>query len=962
MAWRSFLSRPRPPGQHRRVVVTGALQGRWSFRSANLLSTKGNRCVVPTGTALLVEDDYGAGRQHVAQPFDDNTAALTSTGQLRSDDGTTSSSRNEAGSSAYRIGRGREATDVVRELQEAEVPPILHDNVMLIIASFELPLKVVRTTKGLSLEKQKSLVMPQLHALQNEIRVPVKFVGWPGIVATSDAEEREIEKLLEPHDCVPVFLTAPALENFIGFAYHCVWPLFHNVLVFASERVRSILPKGWSAYKAINELYAQVILKQAQETDIIWVHDFQLLLVPQYITSWMQTANIGLFLHTPFPSSEIFRCFPMREELLRGMLFADLIGFHFFEYARHFLVACKRLLGLDHHFRMGGFLELDYEGRTVMLRIGHVHIQYDELRHHIDGSEQVAAKASEIRRRFEGRFIFASIDRCERLAGIMLKLRGFRNFLRNYPYARKRAALVQLAYPPTRAWESPKPYADDIRKLAAAINAEFGSPYREGPVLLEIRSVTPEEKYALFASADCLLDTSVRDGLNLNPFEYICCRRELPGPLILSEFTGCCHTLASAMRVNPWRAEDITQALDRAINTPRGELADRFLRDQMYLERNSTLHWAEEFLIDLQRARKKDALLYASWGFGTPIRVLGSEFQHLDQGRVVRAFQTRRGGGGRVIFLDHEGTLAVDRRSITAVPGFESLSARGAAPSRAVRQCLSQLCQAENTTVVILSGRDRSLLTSWFGDIPGLGLCAEHGSYYRIPWISGSTWMCTMTGRETDFTWRPAAMELIRMYVKRTQGAFIENKGSAIVFQYRDADPDFGTWQAKELTTYLEELLARCPVTVVAGKGYVEVKQRGVSKGEAVKTILRALEYMGPTKTVDFVLCIGDDRSDEEMFPVVNALIPSEDASSTTPKMAMREPQQKLTHDGTPGKPISEEESVPMSQLPISLLPTSPECKAYSVTVGRKPSRARFYLNDVDEVLQLVQALATTTA
>ncbi|CDJ29186.1 trehalose-6-phosphate synthase domain-containing protein, putative [Eimeria mitis] len=233
---------------------------------------------------------------------------------------------------------------------------------------------------------------------------------------------------------------------------------------------------------------------------------------------------------------------------------------------------------------------------------------------------------------------------------------------------------------------------------------------------------------------------------------------------------------------------------------------------------------------------------------------MDSHFRYLDTSLVMTAFRNSR---HRVFFFDCEGTLAPDQRRLAMMQkNGEELFAAGRPPSPQVQRCLQALLKNPKNTVVILSGRDKTLLQEWFIDVKGIGLCAEHGYYYRLDKITGDEWGCMCP--DADFTWKSVAVELMLQYVKRTQGSFIENKGSALVFQYRDADPDFGQLQAKDLSSHLSELLFGYPVTVVSGKGYVEVKLLGVNKGKAVERILQTLSTLHGD--IDFVFCIGDDR------------------------------------------------------------------------------------------------------
>ncbi|EPR58368.1 trehalose-phosphatase [Toxoplasma gondii GT1] len=853
--------------------------------------------------------------------------------------------------------------------------------------------RATRSRRGtFEVRPSKSALLPSLFHLRKKTRLPVRFVGWPGIHVENEEEQAEIAELLRAYDCSPIFPDKDEFDCHLTFCHQVLWPLFHNVVVLDSNTQVPFDSDLWAKYQAVNKLWADAVLRQAHETDMVWVHDYHLLLAPMHITRKVRRANVGFFLHIPFPSSEIFRCLPCREDILRGMLCADLIGFHLFEYARHFLVACKRLLGLEHHFCRGGILNIEYGGRNVSVRIGHVHIQYADIRSKIEANPVVLQMARDIRQKHVGKFIFVSVDRCEKLAGLLLKVRAFQAFLVTYSYARGNVVLIQYAYPTIKYAEDTETMATELKELVEKVNAQFALPDRPDfqHIELHIQPVGWEEKWALFTAGDCFLDTSIRDGLNLNPFEFICCHKDNVTGVILSEFTGCSRALASAIRVNPWKVEAVADAMDRIINMPVEEQRDRFTRDRDYLSHNSTQKWADENILDLRRARKPDDFVYVSWGLGNTFRVLGmdSNFRFLDTNQVVRGYRTSR---HRVFFFDCEGTLAPDRRRITFVPGGENLFAQGRPPSPQVKDCLQALVDDQRNTVVILSGRDRHLLEEWFSSIRGIGLCAEHGFYYRVPGITGDQWHCM--SRQTDFTWKQVAIELMLQYVKRTQGSFIENKGSALVFQYRDADPDFGSMQAKDLSNYLGELLFGYPVSVMSGKGYVEVKLRGVNKGHAVEKVLRKLSNLHGD--VDFVLCVGDDRSDEDMFAVINAMtedgdqlclpegsgagssglyrhtqskdrIPRRNSVSSDENRAeavvgnvegLMKRDGSMQHAGALGSGLTSASS--STSLSGHTKKTSPHF--FTCTVGKKPSNARYYLNDTEDVSDLLDSLQQCT-
>lgn len=848
----------------------------------------------------------------------------------------------------------QQALEAIRKLRASEGDPRLSADDTLLIITFELPVRVIRK-KDIPLDatpdeshyevfESNALLMPGLYKLRRKFGCSVRFIGYPGLSATSEEEKDMICRVLAKHDCTPVFVSPDDFDNYVDFCHKFLSPLFHSVVDLDGRSQEPFSTKHWMIYQSMNKLYCDAALQYyGGDDDLIWVHDYQLLLVPQYIARKYKRANIGLFLHCPFPSSDLFRCLPVREEILRGMLCADLVGFHFFEYARHFFVANKRLLGLEHRFTLGGFLGIEYAGRNISIKICHVNVEYQELRNEIAQRPEVKQLAQQIRDKHQGKFIFGAIDRCDQLAGLSLKLRAFRNFLKNYPYARNKVVLIQLCYPGRGSLSSRRKLTNELTMMVNRINTEF-----ENHVELEIRPVPPVEKHALLQAINCLLDTSIRDGLNLLAFEYIGCRADKPSHLILSEFTGCSRAIASPIRINPWQIEEVANTMDHVVTTSPETQRERWNRDQLYLSQHSLTQWAREFLGDLQRSKKTQSKVYLQYGFASKFRVLtwDADFKPINANEIVKSY---RNATRRLLFFDHEGTLAPDRRHLTLLSGHDNLSALGSPPSAGIKEALSVLAEDPGNTVVIFSGRDRNCMEEWFGDIPKIGLCAEHGFYAKIPSVTGNQWSCMSTNE--DFTWKTIALELMMQYTKRTQGSFIENKGSALVFQYRDADPDFGSWQAKELATYLEEFLFGLPVSVVTGKGYVEAKLRGVNKGTAVEQVMMSMKSIFGDP--QFILCIGDDRSDEAMFAIVNAV----------EKQEQREQEASAAQESSrvPSK-HSNLASVATSVAGSDDNEMDSGMAVFTVTVGKKPSEAKYYCTDTEEVSDLLNTLKNQTA
>lgn len=966
----------------------------------------GNRRIVPTGPTMTVEDDDGHYRQIVLR----KGLELQTQGGKSFDQSTATYQQRYA-----------EKLELIASLEPSE---LLSKNDTVVFISLQLPLKAVKDSNGQwSVTPSNAAFLPSL--FRGKLNYRVMCVGWPGVHVESPEEEKKISDMLYQHDCIPVFPPRDEFEQYMEFCSTFMWPVFHDVMHFVhldKSGSQALPERQWAAYQRVNALYANAVVHNLHEEDLLWIQDFHLLLLPQYITRKHRRANVGLFLHCPFPSLQVFQTLPVREQLVHGMLCCDMIGFQFFAYVRNFLIVIKRVLGIDHACRPGGYLELEYSGRKIMIRVGHVPLAYEETVKVLNGPV-VKQKSSELERLLSDKIVFAGVDRCGRLSGLMLKMKAFRLFLQRNPQYQGKVVLVQYAKPfkGIQAEQIGEALKDIADVLITSNGDGMKVKFKESPetghhdIYVRVEDTSREDRLTLWRRANVMIETSLKDGLNLMPFEYVACHENGEDPTrvtIVSEFSGCSRVLQGAIRVNPWNAEALVAAMYKALTMKSEERRDRFALSLSYTCELSPVKWAEEYICDLRRARKKEDMTFHTVGFGANMRILGMDldFRKLSVDDVVWGY---RNSFTRVFLLDNEGTLAPDivYREYGAPTGkIEDLQSHGCAPSPLVIELLKELCRDSRNTVVILSGRDRQQLESWFGEVENLGLAAEHGFYYRLPTLTGDQWYCISHNPEASFVWKPIAFDIMKQFVTRTQGSFIENKGSALVWQYRDADPEFGAWQSQELSSALGAMLFGYPVQIAEGKGYVEVKLLNCNKGVAVAKVLSKVATV--KREADFVLCLGDDRSDEPMFEVIKQFLQddplADDTASTTPSTTegsesatdreLTPPQRSYnTHHwdrrslglprarssggwGSPGRGGRGCHRRAQTCFPGSIATDlaalggsvfneadSGSCdegsqreeqrRYFTCTVGKKPSEARFYLDDADEVSELLSAL-----
>lgn len=782
-----------------------------------------------------------------------------------------------------------------------------------IIVANMLPLQAKRdieTAKWCFSWDEDSILLQLKDGFSSDIEVI--YVGSLKVEIDAGEQDEVAQRLLDDFNCVPTFLPHDIQKKFyLGFCKQQLWPLFHYMLPICSDHGDRFDRSLWQAYVSANKIFADKVMEVINpDDDFVWVHDYHLMVLPTFLRKRFNRVKLGFFLHSPFPSSEIYRTLPVRDEILRGLLNSDLIGFHTFDYARHFLSCCSRMLGLDYESKRG-HIGLDYFGRTIFIKILPVGIHMGRLESVLN-LRSTSAKLKEIQEEFKGKKVILGVDDMDIFKGISLKFLAVEQLLQQNPDLQGKVVLVQIVNPARGSGKDVQETKKETYFTAQRINDTYGSDDYQ-PIILIDRPVPQFEKSAYYAVAECCIVNAVRDGMNLVPYKYIVCRQgtasldealdrksDSPrtGMLVVSEFMGCSPSLSGAIRVNPWDVDAVADALNLAINMGDSEKQLRHEKHYRYVSSHDVAYWARSFMQDLERACK-DHYTKRCWGFGLGLgfRVvsLSHGFRKLSIDHIVSAYKRT---SKRAIFLDYDGTI-VPQSSINKVPSPEVISV------------LNALCNDTKNIVFIVSGRGRDSLSDWFTSCKMLGLAAEHGYFLR--WKGDSEWESSHLSADLD--WKSIVEPVMQSYTEATDGSNIEVKESGLVWHHQDADPDFGSCQAKELLDHLESVLANEPAIVKRGQHIVEVKPQGVTKGLVAEKVLSNMVNGG--NPPDFVMCIGDDRSDEDMF-----------------------------------------ESI-LSTVSCPSLPSAPEI--FACTVGRKPSKAKYFLDDTSDVIKLLQGLAASS-
>lgn len=423
-----------------------------------------------------------------------------------------------------------------------------------------------------------------------------KWIGWPGVYIEASPERDELTAALHGEGYAPVYLDQKTCDlHYNGFCNSVLWQLFHYVPLNIDSKLSETrtLQFQWAAHQLANRLFAEVVLQHYQDGDIVWVQDYHLMLLPAILKEHRPRMKVGFFLHTPFPSSEIYRTLPVREELLRSVLRADLIGFHTYDYARHFVSACTRILGLE-----GTPAGVEDNGSLTRVAAFPIGIDPDRFTTALEAPE-VRANVAQLLNRYAGRKVMLGVDRLDMIKGIPQKLLAFEKFLEEHPEWRDKVLLVQIAVPSRTDVPEYQRLRSMVHEVVGRINGQYGT-LTHVPIYHLDRQLSFDELVALYAITDVALVTSLRDGMNLVSYEYVACQRDNAGVLILSEFAGAAQSLgAGAILVNPWNINDLAQAIEYALTMSDAERRERHRQNYMHVTIHTAQTWADTFISEL---------------------------------------------------------------------------------------------------------------------------------------------------------------------------------------------------------------------------------------------------------------------------------------------------------------------------------------------------------------------------
>ena len=660
--------------------------------------------------------------------------------------------------------------------------------------------------------------MDSVHQGKNSL-----WIGWPGIASDSidDDSYKPLINSLKKLNYYPVSLNKKEIDDFYyGLPNKCIWPLFHYFIEFSRFD-----EKYWDSYVEINKKFSEIVINNIEKGDIVWIHDYQLLLCPKMIKDIRPDVTIGFFLHIPFPSFEIFRIFPWRVQLIEGILGADLIGFHTYDYQRHFLSSVKRILKYEVSFN-----KVSLPSREVTVNTFPMGIDYNKFHDAAnDHMDQKNKERSELKKQLElhrkgddGGKLILSIDRLDYTKGVINRIKAFDVFLTDHPEYREKVRLVMLTVPSRSDVPEYKKLKKETDEIVGRINGKHAT-VNWTPIWYYYRAMDFEDLIDLYMTSDIAMISPVRDGMNLVAKEFIATRVNLDGVLILSEMAGASKELFEALLVNPFDLNSMADSIYKALTMSLDEQKERNRSMQKRLRRYTVQRWANEFMRALNSVIKID----------------DTHTIKIETAQKINIKKSFENSSKRLIIIDYDGTLVeFNENPELAIPDENLIN------------LIKDLNKKTDTHVAIVSGRDKKFLNKWFGKIP-ITLIAEHGHYQKV---NNEDWTKKL---KVSNLWMEDLIPLIETFTDRTPGTFIEKKKNSLVWHYRKSDPELASDRVVEFKTVLTSLISE-ELQVLDLNKAIEIISVRINKGVAISELFK--------NNYDFIICMGDDISDEYMF------------------------------------------------------------------------------------------------
>ena len=810
---------------------------------------------------------------------------------------------------------------------EASTTKILDisDDDEILMCSFYLPLNIEKDEKG------NYNFVPTNDALYHtlyRITKDKKNIKWFGSLKNerniSDSERNEIKKLLEEKNMHLLDINKDLYCKLIVFFEEIVDPFFHYISPkpLFREDMKSYISL-WNAYKDYNDLICKALMDYLNTKSIIYLHDYHFFFIPNKLYSMfkhkndlLQNLSIGLFMHSPFPSFEVFKRANSRDDILKSILKCRVLGFHTFDSSRNFFNSLKRLLSINIISNNDGELAANYSEFNTLIRVKNVSPEIELLYNDIS-SDEFKNDYTELTKKYVNKQIFVSIDHMKFLVSIKIKLEGYRKYLRELgEKANKNVFLLYIRYSNDEIDEkgnifleiSQNKMIEKIDNLTNEIKNEFGDD-----VIELYKGIVPYKyRLALFAFADCFVRTSKKESYSLGLYEFLIIKKLLKKEsniaYIASELSGVNTSMGGTIKINPFDYNSISKGFLEACRqiSPENnstQYLTKIKNDYQHVMKSSFKKWFYSFLIDIKNTKLSDANTFymgTDEGFNFKLLRIKENFRKLELKLISKNYEKSH---NRLLFFDYEGTLP----SIYSNQYDDEFIYKGSRPTDEIISLLGELTADKRNKVFIIAEKGEKQIKDWFWNVKFLGLGAEHGFKYTVNVIEKNKWIKIL--KNYDNEWINNCINIITPYTERYEGSYLDIKESSVVWYYSDCDQELGKSFASILSSELESLVKQYNLKIVNGKGFIEVIALGINKGYFISYILK--KQIRKKRIPDFILCIGDDTSDEKMFDYLN-------------------------------------------KKEIEIKKYSKNVVLYPITVGKKPSKAKYYVENPKNVKEMI--------
>ena len=797
----------------------------------------------------------------------------------------------------------------------------IDDNDEIIMVSTYIPFNPVREKDG---SFNYILTNEAIYHTLYRIIESKKNIKWFGnlkyLKKLNEEDRKEITKKLEEKNIFIFDIEESIYHKVLRLFEEIIEPLFHyNSLKSSIMEDFNLISDYWNAYKEYNDCVSKQLSKHLTKKTLIYLHDINYLLVPNLLYNFnkhnneiVQNLAIGIFFHSPFPSFDVFKRIPIREEIIRSLMKCRVIGFHTFDCSRNFLKSAKRLLSTNYVSTNTGDLALNYSENTSLIRVKNISPEIDLLKEDIK-KEEFIKYSNEIKMKYGNKKnIFVSVDHMQFLLSIKNKLEGYRAFLRELrEKAKKNVFLLYIRYFDKKEDQNIDIYIENNRQkminkideLVLEIKKEFGDDVIE----LYKGKITYIHRLALLSASNCFVRSSKQECYSLGIFEFLIIKKLLnqKGAVtyMISELSGVSTSLGATININPFDMNSFKKGFldaSQLLNENSSHYLMSLEKDYNHAMKSSCKDWFFSFLKDVKNTKlSNDNTFYIGTDEGLNFKLLkiNPNFKKLNLKQIESDYEK---SNKRFLFFDYEGTLP------SAYQNTEFVS-KGSPPSTEILNLLKGLTDDKRNNVFIVAGKGPDQLKEWFGGVKDLGLAAEHGFMYSVNRQGMDKWKKII--KKYDNEWIKSCSDIISPYLERCEGSFLDVKESSIVWQYTDCDQELGKQFVSALTSELDNIVDKYNLKIVNGKGFMEIIAVGVNKGYFVGYKIK--EYIKKKRNLDFILCIGDDTSDEKMFHYLKT---KKDEIKKYCKNA----------------------------------------KFYSITVGKKPSKANYYVEKTKNVQELV--------